>query len=91
MAFGGKCCVCDYDRELSALEFHHIDPSLKDKDCYGLTRLLNDKGKAAFLKEIEGCILVCANCHREIHKGLILVEIGGSGETRTHDGLAPVA
>ena len=26
-ACGHKCCICGYDKAVSALEFHHIDPS----------------------------------------------------------------
>lgn len=29
-SLGGKCCICGYDRCLSALEFHHTDPNKKD-------------------------------------------------------------
>ena len=29
-AFGGKCGICDYDKCVEALEFHHLDPSQKD-------------------------------------------------------------
>ena len=28
--FGGKCQCCGYDRCLSALEFHHLDPKSKE-------------------------------------------------------------
>ena len=27
---GGKCKICNYDRCVSALEFHHLEPSKKD-------------------------------------------------------------
>lgn len=73
---GGKCCVCGYDRDFSALDFHHPDPSLKDVDCLSLRKVLNNKGAAAFFQEVELCILVCACCHREIHSGSIICEIG---------------
>ena len=64
---GGKCEICGYDKCISALEFHHIAPGEKDFGVSdGLTRSL-EKNK----EEIDKCILVCANCHREIHEGLI--------------------
>ncbi len=61
---GGKCELCGYNRELTALEFHHKDPSQKDfaLSTRGLTRSW-DK----IQKELDKCILVCANCHREVH------------------------
>ena len=27
---GGKCSICGYDRCVDALEFHHINPSVKE-------------------------------------------------------------
>ncbi len=65
---GGKCRVCGYDRYAGALDFHHLDEKTKkfDLSTKGLTRSWV-KTKA----EIDKCILVCANCHREIHAGLV--------------------
>lgn len=65
---GGKCKCCGYNKCISALEFHHLDPSVKEFNIgqKGYTRSW-DKNK----KELDKCILVCANCHREIHHGLI--------------------
>jgi 5-methylcytosine-specific restriction endonuclease McrA len=59
---GGKCEICDYNKSLRALEFHHIDPSEKDFNIGGCI-VFNDKLK----REIDKCILVCSNCHCEIH------------------------
>ena len=61
---GGKCVKCDYNKCNAALDFHHIDPSQKDFNiaAKGYTRSWN-KVKA----ELDKCILLCANCHREIH------------------------
>ena len=65
---GGKCQVCEYSRCVSALDFHHIDEKTKSFDLStgGLTRSW-EKIKA----ELQKCILLCSNCHREIHAGLI--------------------
>lgn len=64
---GGKCECCSYDKFYGALEFHHLDPSEKDAD-WGKMRLWNwDKIKL----ELDKCICVCANCHREIHKDMV--------------------
>lgn len=64
---GGKCQICGYDRYVGALEFHHLDPTQKDFgiSAKGYTRSW-DKNK----QELDKCILVCANCHREIHNGI---------------------
>ena len=65
---GGKCEVCGYDRCMSALDFHHLDESQKSFSLgtRGLTR-----SWAKIEEEIKKCFLMCANCHREIHAGVI--------------------
>ena len=72
---GGKCCICGYNKYVGALEFHHLDPNQKDFNigAKGYTRSFN-KVK----EELDKCICVCANCHRETHAGLIDINnIGG--------------
>lgn len=61
--FGGCCSKCGYDKNASALEFHHIESEHKDFHFGGGSLRNLDKIR----KELEKCILVCANCHREIH------------------------
>jgi 5-methylcytosine-specific restriction endonuclease McrA len=65
---GGKCQFCGYDRCGGALEFHHLDPKGKDFGLgqNGLTRFW-ERTK----NELEKCILICSNCHKEIHAGLL--------------------
>ena len=62
---GGKCIRCGYDKCISALEFHHKDPSKKD---FGISDD-NMRLKEA-VEEVKKCILICSNCHREFHAGL---------------------
>ena len=61
---GGKCEKCNYSKCIEALEFHHTDPNEKDfgLSAKGLTHSW-DKIK----NELDKCILLCANCHREEH------------------------
>ncbi len=63
---GGKCELCGYEQCINALDLHHKDASQKDFgiSSSGLTRSL-DKNK----QEADKCVLLCANCHREIHAG----------------------
>ena len=70
-ASGGRCQIltCGYSRCINAMEFHHIDPNEKD---FGLGTLrssptMNDAIEAELLK----CIMICSNCHKEIHADLI--------------------
>ena len=64
---GGKCCICGYNKTNSALEFHHINPSEKE---YAIAQGGTCHDLEKDLREVQKCILVCANCHREIHDGL---------------------
>ena len=66
---GGKCVRCGYNKCLSALDFHHKDPTKKD---FGISDD-NVKLKEA-VKEVKKCILICSNCHREFHAGLWTLE-----------------
>ena len=68
-AFGGKCGICSYNRCLRALELHHLDPTKKELS-FGriLARACNWDRVVA---ELRKCTLLCANCHREFHDGLI--------------------
>jgi len=65
---GGKCNLCGYKKSIEALELHHLDKKKKDFgiSADGLTRSW-EKVK----KEAEKCMLVCANCHRELHAGIV--------------------
>ena len=60
-AFGGKCQVCGYNKCVAALEFHHLGEK-KERPQYVILRWAWERAK----KELEQCIMVCANCHREI-------------------------
>jgi cytochrome c553 len=65
--FGGGCVVCGYDRAMTNLCLHHVDPSTKS---FGVSMALG-RSLAAYREEAEKCVLVCANCHGEIEAGLI--------------------
>lgn len=64
---GGKCAICDYDKCIEALEFHHKDPSKKEFSLSGCHCLSWER----VVKELNKCILLCCRCHREFHSGLI--------------------
>lgn len=65
---GGKCQICGYMKCNRALSFHHKDPSKKD---FGLSASGLTRAWTKTQKELDKCILVCANCHMEIHEGII--------------------
>lgn len=63
---GGKCACCGYNKCIQALELHHLNPEEKELSISNYSL-----GWDKIVKELEKCILVCSNCHREIHYGLI--------------------
>lgn len=61
----GKCEKCGYANNLSALEFHHKNPS--EKEVTLNSRHLSNMSLEKIYKEFEKCLILCANCHREHH------------------------
>ena len=61
---GGQCELCGFSKCTEALEFHHVKSSGKDFS-------ISEKGYTRSWKkvkeELDKCIQVCANCHRELH------------------------
>ena len=69
---GGKCEICGYNKCLNALEFHHKDPSKKEFEISGaIWGKKQYSGKYytenQIIEEVHKCMLLCANCHAEIH------------------------
>jgi hypothetical protein len=64
---GGKCVICGYNKCSRALTFHHKDPGEKD---FGLSEKGLTRSWKKILEELDKCVLLCANCHAEVHDGL---------------------
>lgn len=62
---GGKCSRCGYNKNITALCFHHIEPSKKNLRL-DMRRLSNNSMKV-LLAEVSKCSLLCHNCHCELH------------------------
>ena len=61
----GKCAHCG---SKNFLEFHHLDPTVKEG---AVGKMWYDgKSKKELLNEINKCILLCHNCHVQEHKNL---------------------
>ena len=60
---GGKCTNCGYDKNLSALAFHHVNGKEFQLDV----RALSNRKLKPILDEVAKCILLCHNCHAETH------------------------
>lgn len=64
---GGKCEKCGYNKCVDALDFHHIDPKQKE---FSISRDGKTRAWVKVKAELDKCMLVCSNCHREIHAGI---------------------
>lgn len=65
---GGKCEICGYNKCVEALHFHHLNPSEKN---FGLSNKGLTRSWDKIKPELDKCMLVCSNCHSEIHSNLI--------------------
>ena len=61
---GGKCEICGYSKCNKALEFHHLNPKEKE---FGISENSFNRSLSELKKEVDKCLLLCANCHRELH------------------------
>ncbi len=64
---GDRCNICHYKKCNSALEFHHRDSNEKD---FGISAKGYTRSWEKVKAELDKCILLCANCHREVHEGI---------------------
>ena len=62
---GARCSKCGYNKNLAALVFHHTDSNAKDFKLD--MRSLSNRKLEPILNEISKCVLLCANCHAELH------------------------
>lgn len=60
---GGKCITCGYNKCSAAMDFHHLDPNQKDYQISGIRYKPWDLVQS----ELDKCILLCRNCHAELH------------------------
>ena len=69
VAYKGGCCqVCGYNQCMRAMNFHHINPLVKD---FTISAAIYSWDKIR--TELDKCVLLCANCHAEVHDGLLNV------------------
>ena len=62
---GGCCEICGYNKNLTALTFHHVDPSTKSFNVE-MRNIANYEWNRV-LKESNKCQVLCHNCHHELH------------------------
>ena len=62
----GNCCeICGYNKNSSALCFHHIIPSIKSFQID--IRRCSNASWDKLVVEADKCRLLCLNCHAEVH------------------------
>ncbi|OGD66855.1 hypothetical protein A2442_02255 [Candidatus Campbellbacteria bacterium RIFOXYC2_FULL_35_25] len=64
---GGKCILCGYNKCIRALNMHHIDPNQKE---FGLSSRGLTRSWEKVSRELDKCVLLCSNCHDEVHDGI---------------------
>lgn len=65
---GGACSICGYNKNIAVLSFHHLHNDNQQKEYNISIRMGNRCSLESLKKEADKCILVCENCHREIHQ-----------------------
>ena len=60
------CSKCGYKEYACALDFHHLDP--KEKDINPALLAYRGWSMENIKKELDKCIVLCANCHRVVHR-----------------------
>lgn len=63
------CVVCG-EKESVCLDFHHTDPNKKDNN---VSTMLSEKNVSfkKIMAEVDKCTVLCSNCHRKVHAGVI--------------------
>lgn len=57
------CKICGYNKNPYALDFHHLNSKSED-----ISRLVGfGTSEKRLMEEMSKCIVLCANCHRELH------------------------
>lgn len=64
------CCVCAESHSW-CIEFHHTDSGTKEGTVSSFARRAGGK---KFVEELSKCIVVCANCHRKLHAGDLILD-----------------
>jgi hypothetical protein len=56
------CSKCG-ENDKACLEFHHCEPAEKEQNVIKMVA----RGLKSVLRELNKCVVVCANCHCKIH------------------------
>lgn len=76
---GNRCLLCGYDTYHVALVLHHLDPATKDPNFSRMKLWSWERVE----REMQKCILLCANCHAGVHAGLATLPASVRSQTAT--------
>ena len=66
LSAGCKFCI---EKEVVCLDFHHLDANEKE---FSIAKMVSNGRKWQEIEnEIAKCIIVCSNCHRKLHAGIL--------------------
>ena len=71
-SFGGVCLACRSGYAPAALEFHHPD-ARKKEFAISVDGIYRSWERVE--KELENCVMLCANCHAEVHAGVRALDV----------------
>ena len=63
-----SCSACGEYHPSCCMDYHHLNPNAKEK---GVSQMIQANSWQKIEEEISKCVLVCSNCHRKIHEGII--------------------
>ena len=63
---GPTCGLCDLAGPPSLFDFHHRDAAEK---AFGVSDGIPRRWQKV-VAELAKCVMLCANCHREVHAGV---------------------
>jgi hypothetical protein len=70
---GSACHGCGITDIPALFEFHHRDATQKD---FGLSEHGIPRSWSKTVAELAKCVMLCANCHREVHAGVRVLDQG---------------
>lgn len=59
-----KGCIKCGENRIHVLDLHHLDPNGKIND---IAHMIKSSSTESLITELEKCIVLCANCHRDFH------------------------
>jgi hypothetical protein len=71
-SFGGICLACRSAYAPAALEFHHPDATKKE---FAISVDGIYRSWERVQRELESCVMLCANCHAEVHAGFRVLDV----------------